>query len=91
MKKKNFKWHNQLYSLEVIKDIHKRLQQEIDLIEQWSEYVDWTDRKLEHLIKAEALLELLENIVVFNTGLGYKQDCQLFNNRVKSFNFIPKL
>ena len=77
----------------VLADLYKRLLEEIKLRDQWkgvnsSEYSTLVHT---HQVKAEALLELLENVTVFHVEGGANVKFGIsFDERVKSFSSLKE-
>lgn len=73
----------------VILDLYKRLLALIRKRDQWNQPragKEWMKNACEYQCKADALLEILENVTVFHVGGGLnRQFCINFDDRVKSF------
>jgi hypothetical protein len=82
--------HNKLYSKAIVADLYRRAQEEYRIVNQWlhPEYgSEYFENSLRHLNKAEALLELIENVVAFSTGGGvpvFNRDNHTIDQRLKS-------
>lgn len=90
------KIHLPIYDDKCLKDLFKRLIFYVNCRDQWLESNHYSCAA-EYQIKAETLLELLENIVCMSTGLGdirgmLNKDLNCnFDHRVKSFSWIIKI
>lgn len=91
---KKFNMKQVHYSKDNLKDIYKRLLDEIKMRDQWKAFdkaEGWTSSVLIYQARAEALLDMLENITVYHIGGGkHKNFGSRFQERVDSFKELLK-
>lgn len=72
---------------EILEDLYVRLLHEIKMRDQWIRLEHWENVN-KYQNRAEAILDILENVTVFSIGLGAYMSSSNFKQRVASFKFL---